>query len=158
MLLNLLVIILSFAPVVFAAVWGGRTERIGAAIIGSGQLLTWTAQSVAMLAPTASTTIPLEAFMLIDLTMALSFGAFMLRYPDKLWPGLAGCAQFLVFVFSATRAIDFPLSERAFFVAVNLSSLGVLVALAAGTWAARWYRKPASDWDRAAVDLGLAPV
>lgn len=154
-LLNLVVIVLSLAPVIFALTYGGRAERMGGAIIGVGQLLTWTAQGLAE-AASASAQIPLHAFMLIDLALALALGGVMVRHADKLWPGLAGCAQFLVFVFSLTRVIDFPLSERAFFIAVNLSSAAVLVALAAGTWASRWGRRKPSEWDIAAQNIALA--
>ena len=149
-LLNVAVIGVSLAPVAFALVCGRKAERLGAVVIGSGQVLTWGAQSAFQ---ASAAQVPLTAFMAIDLSLALALGLIAFRYPDKLWPDLAACAQLLVFVFSVTRAIDFPLSPTAFIVAVNASSFMALVALCFGTWAARWCREPISEWDCAGPNL-----
>jgi hypothetical protein len=58
--------------------------------------------------------------------------------------------------FSATRLLEFPLSETAYLTMLNVSSFAVALALAGGTWASRWYRKPADEWDDAAERLGVA--
>jgi hypothetical protein len=136
-----LIVVSSFALVILlASILGRKPERIGAGILGVGLLFTLGAQALAGGSP-------LFAFMVIDFLMALGLAVLTFRYPEKLWPGLAGCAQLLVFVFSATRAIDFPMSETTYLAALNLSCLGVTTALAGGTWAARWYRSPPSEWD-----------
>ena len=127
----------------FAASLGARAERWGALVYGLSIGLAWGAQAV-------GDRTPVYAFMLIDLATCLAFGVIMLRHPDKLWPGLAAVAQLLVFVFSATRVIDFPLSETAYLVMLNVSGLAVASAIAAGTWATRWGRRAPSEWDIAA--------
>jgi hypothetical protein len=88
--------------------------------------------------------------------LAIGLSVLTFRYPDKLWPGLAACAQTLVVAFSATRLLEFPLSETAYLTMLNVSSFAVALALAGGTWASRWYRKPADEWDDAAERLGVA--
>lgn len=85
----------------------------------------------------------------IDLLSALAFAALTFRNPDRLWPGVAGCGQFLVFVFSATRALEFPLSELAYLCALNISGLTVLAALTLGTIVSRWFPPAPSEWDLA---------
>jgi len=138
---------LFFAPLVtilFASIFGRKPERLGAACYGIGLLLTWGGQMLIQKAP-------IYLFLGVDLLTAVGLGVITLRNPDKLWPGVAACAQMLVVVFSATRALDFPLSERSYLVMLNLSSLAGLAALAAGTWAARWGRRRTSAWDLAAA-------
>ena len=122
--------------VVFAIVAGGRAERIGGAIGAANFLLTVLAQGL------TGAELPYITLLLIDLAAALAFGALALRFPEKLWPGVAGVAQTMVIVFSATRALDFPLSEEAYAAALNLSSLGVAGSLVAGSFMARWPRMP----------------
>lgn len=136
------VILLHGAALAFTAICGGKAERFGAALLVFNLGLTWTAQA-------SGDAAPFYAFMLIDLLTAAGFAWLIVKNPNKLWPGLAGCAQFLIFVFSVTRAIEFPLSEVGYLVMLNLCSLLALSALAAGAWAARWGRAKPSAWDMA---------
>jgi hypothetical protein len=121
------------AILIFASTLGGRPERIAAGIYVANLAATWFAQA-------SGDAAPFYAFMLIDFVAAVGFGWLMLKNPEKLWPGIAACAQLLVFVFSATRALEFPLSETGYLVMLNVCSLLGIGALAAGTWAARWRR------------------
>jgi hypothetical protein len=59
----------------------------------------------------------------------------------------------LVVVFSATRALNFPLSEQSYLVMINVSGLAGFGALAFGTWASRWRPKAPTEWDMAAARL-----
>ena len=136
----------SFLAIAFAIVLGGRAEKLGGGLVLSAILSTWIAQALWGMAP-------LYAFLPIDFAAACGFGILTARFPDKLWPGLAGCAQLLVFVFSATRAIDFPLSETAYLIMLNVSGFGVALALAGGTAVNRWHKPAPSQWDIAAEKL-----
>ena len=147
--LNAGVPVFSVASIIFALICGRRAERIGGALVGTAVLSTWAAQAVVA-------KVPLAAFMTIDAGLAVGLAVLTFRYPDKLWPGLAGCAQFLVLIFSVTRLIEFPLSPTAFLAALNLSSLAVHACLAVGTWRARWSKPRPDEWDVAARDFGLA--
>jgi hypothetical protein len=142
-------LIFALCAIVFAFVSGGAAERWGAATILACNLLSWLSQA-------AFGSAPLTAFLLIDLTLVAGLGVITFRYPDKLWPGLAACAQTLVLAFSATRALHFPLSEVAYLTMLNVSSLVVALALAGGTWSSRWYRKPHDEWEEAAVRMGVS--
>lgn len=122
--------------VVAALALGGVAERIGACICTCGALASITVQSL-------STTPNYYALIGIDLAMAVAFTALAMRMPAKLWPGVAAVSQTLLVAFSGTRLIGFPLSQDAYIAAINLSSLGVAVALGAGACAHRW--GPASD-------------
>lgn len=113
-------------------------------------VLTWGGQALGEKAP-------FGAFMAIDLLTALAFGLLAFRYPEKLWPGLAGCGQFLVFTFSATRALDYPLSEGEYLHALNLSGMLVLASLGFGTWASRWRVREPSFYDVAFVECKGSP-
>ena len=86
---------------------------------------------------------------------AVSLGVLTFKFPEKLWPGIAGCAQLLVFVFSATRVLEFPLSEQGYLIMLNLSSLLGVGSLAVGTWATRWRKREPDAWDLAAAKLGV---
>jgi hypothetical protein len=81
---------------------------------------------------------PLYSFLCVDLLTALGLAWVMLRNPEKLWPGVAACAQILVVVLSATRAIDYPLSERAYLIALGLCSMLGMGSLAIGAAVSRW--------------------
>lgn len=138
-ILSLVIIGLGLSALLFAAVFGGRAERSGAALLAGNIALTWIAQASAGQAP-------LLAFLAIDLVTAAGFGYLTFKNPEKLWPGVCGCAQLLIFVFSATRAIDFPMSEQAYLFMLSLSSLLCVGALAAGTWATRWRKSDDQEW------------
>jgi hypothetical protein len=147
-LLSYSLLVLPLVSLLLASTVGGKAEKLGAAIFGLALALTWGAQ---MLGERASYPI----FLAIDFGAAAAAGALTIRFPDKLWPGIAGCAQFLVLTFSITRALNFPLSETAYLYALNLSGSLVWGSLLAGTWASRCYRKPVDDWEVAAERLGI---
>jgi hypothetical protein len=125
--------------VLLALALGRSAERMGALVCAGGGVLTLVAQGVAVGG------LPYLAFLSIDCSMAIAFGVLALRFPEKLWPGVAGVAQTLVVTFSATRALHFPLSEAAYTAALNLSSLAVGLSLAGGTIASRWSRRRTED-------------
>jgi len=106
---------------------GGRAERAGAGICLVGGLLT-----VALQTLIADEQLYVAA-VTIDLAMAIAFAALAVKVPEKLWPGVAAVSQTLLVAFSATRMLEFPLSEKAYIAALNLSSLGVALSLASGT-------------------------
>ena len=136
-LVNLLIVGLVFATIAFTSVFGGRAERIGAAIYGSNVGLTWLAQVVA---PDAWS---LYVFLTLDLSAGAFFGVLAVRYPDRVWPGVAGVAQSLLVAFTATRAIGFPLSPLAYVAAINISSFVVKASLVGGAWNAWRARRSA---------------
>jgi hypothetical protein len=127
--LGIAALLCSILVIAYALFRGGKVERLGAGVCGGFMLLTWVAQ--------ISLDAPLYSFLMIDTAMAGAFGVLAVRNPEKLWPGVAGVGQTVVVVFSATRALSFPMSEVAYLVALNLSGLVVAGALGAGTWAAR---------------------
>lgn len=137
------------AAVLFSAIFGRIAERTGAAIYGASLALTWLVQDL------LGTEIRL--FMLIDLSTSVAFGCLATRYPSKLWPGTAACAQFLVFIFSATRAINYPLAETAYLIALNLAGLGLLASLVVGTWRARWGVPRTDEWEEFAATFASLP-
>ena len=142
--LGVLLLVAPIATVAFASIFGSRSERVGASIYAVSIVVTWSAQLVGDKAP-------FFIFMGTDLLTAVALGVLTMRNPDKLWPGVAACAHTLVVVFSATRALEFPLSEHTYLVMLNVSSLAGLAALAVGTWAARWRPRTPSAWDIAAA-------
>ena len=77
---------------------------------------TWTVQVLIARAPP-------WGFLLIDLLTAAALLWVTLSYPEKLWPGVAAVSLVLGAAFSATRLIDFPLSEFAYLAALNISGL-----------------------------------
>jgi hypothetical protein len=119
--------------VLFALAAGGKVERIGAAIVIANVLLAGAAWGL-FGAPS------LPVSLTLDIGTAVAFGLLAVRNPEKLWPGVAGVAMTFVMVFSATRAIGFPLSDLAYSTALNLSGLLVQGALAAGAWNHRFGR------------------
>jgi hypothetical protein len=141
--------LLFLTAVTFAFAVGGRVERFGALILVGGLLATWSAQAIVHDRPLI--------FALIDFLGAASFAVLALKAPEKLWPGVAACSQLLVSVFSATRALEFPLSFEAYVLMLNVSGLGVVAALVAGTTTSRWFPRPADEWDVAAERLSSAP-
>lgn len=138
-LLSWLSIAVYASAVLLALVAGGRVERAGAAICLANTLLFFAVQNI------AGERLPYGAFLAIDVAAALALGVLALRAPERLWPGVAGVAQSMVIVFSATRALDFPLSEAAYAAALNLSSLAVGLSLAAGVVSHRWGRSAAPE-------------
>jgi len=141
------------ASICFASLFGGKVERSGAAILFGGLVATWATQVVVGNAVT-----PL---VLVDLGVAIAFGILAVHQPDKLWPGSAGTAQFAAFTFSASRAISFPLTDNAYVIATNLSGMGVVAALAIGTYRHRWCAPTRSEWDELDLTLqqrGAAPA
>lgn len=137
-MLSLIVAALLLCTLLFAVWAGGKVERIGAAIAFANVAV---AQAVLTILPDA----PMQVFVALDVSTAIGFGVLAVRNPDKLWPGVAGVAMTFVMVFSATRAIGYPLSEAAFTSALNLSGLLVQAALVAGAWSHRWGRQGAGD-------------
>ena len=127
---------------VFALAAGGPVERLGAAIAFANVALAMVARQL------FGSDAPIYPFLILDVLTALAFGVLAVRNPEKLWPGVAGVAMTFVMVFSATRAVGFPLSEFAYTTALNLSGLLVQASLAVGTWAHRWGRK--RDFDEIA--------
>lgn len=149
-LIPTVIVALTFVALAFTAIVGKRAERTAAALYLLNVALTWTAQGL-------TEHPPFFAYMLIDFAMATAFAALALRYQEKLWPGVAGCAQFFVFIFSVTHVIDFPLSEDAHIVAVNLSCLIVIGAMTAGAWQARWGKPRIDPWEEYATTLSALP-
>lgn len=125
---------------------GGRPEKLGAAAFGIATVSTWGVQGLGDLAP-------VHTFMAIDFSLSLAFGVIALRHPAKLWPGVAGCFQFLVFVFSATRAIDYPLSQFAYIAALSLCGIGVMLTLLLGTLVARYGKARTDEWETFAASF-----
>jgi hypothetical protein len=143
--LNLIVVGMVAFTLLFTVVIGGRVERTGAGIMFANVSATAVAGALMGVDPSP------VVFMVIDICTALAFGALALRNPEKLWPGVAGVAMTFVMVFSATRAIGFPLSPFAYMAALNLSGLLLQGTLIAGACAHRWGRKPAADLKLAAA-------
>ena len=121
----------------FAFVAGGRTEKLGVAIAVANVVIGILGRLV------GGAEMPVYFSLILDLSTAVAFGVIAVRNPEKLWPGVAGVAMTFVMVFSATRAVGFPLSETAYTAALNLSSLLVQASLFAGAWSHRWGRKRA---------------
>jgi hypothetical protein len=95
----------------------------------------------------------------LDLLTALGFAALALRYPAKLWPGVAACAQYFVFTFSFSKLVNFPLDDVLLAHCSTISSINVSGALVAGTWMARWGRRRPDEWEQfAATVASLPPV
>jgi hypothetical protein len=115
----------------FAAVFGGRHERAAALVLVSGAVATWAAQG---LGPERT---PEVAFLLIDFGVVL--GLLWVLVSSKLfWAGAACCAQMLLLMFTATRLVEFPLSEIGYIAMLQVSTVIVMVSLIYGTWAHRW--------------------
>lgn len=138
-ILNLVLAALTVFAVAFPLIVGGRLERAGAAVFGLGTALTWGVQFL------VGSQAPVSAFMVIDFGMALAFAAILFVDREKLWPGAAACAQLLVFVFSASRTINFPLSDLALLMMLNVSGVGVILSLVVGAAAHRWGPKDAYE-------------
>ena len=143
--LGLAVLVFTLGATLFALIVGGRVERLGAGLYAVGVLCTWSAQLFIAQAP-------FVAFLVIDTATALLLGVLAVRNPEKLWPGVAGVGQTLVVVFSATRALQFPMSETAYIIALNLSALLVVLPMGFAAWLHRWGRKP----DEAEAELAYA--
>ena len=118
-----------FGTLAFAAGFGRRAERLGAALYLGVALLTWGLEWGVGINPALK--------LVTDLTLAFALAFLLIRY-KKLWIGVACVATTLFCAFSATRLVGFPLSPFGYILALNLSSLIALVALAAGTWVERW--------------------
>ena len=119
----------------FAAVVGGRPERLGAGMILLACLVTWSRQ--ALVDMTA-----VELSLVVDALLAIGLGGLLYVY-RLTWIGAAACAQTLLLAFSASRMVNFPLSEQGYLIALSLSSSGVFASIAIGAWAKRWGPKDA---------------
>lgn len=125
-MLTLLSGVFLLAALGLAVVIGGRVERQGAAIIVVNVV-------AGLVASAALSSDPyVVAACSIDVATALAFGVLAVRNPDKLWPGVAGVGVTFVMVFSATKAIGFPLNETAHVAALNLAGAIVHGSLAIG--------------------------
>jgi hypothetical protein len=132
-LVQALGLIFVLGALAFAGIFGGRAERAGAAIFAGSTLITWGAQ--------VTPGLPQEvAFITIDLAVAIAFGLLLMR-TRLTWVGAACCAQLLVLAFTATRFVNFPLSEAAYIAMLQLSAIVVCAAMAFGAWERRWGRK-----------------
>ena len=140
-LLNIAVVGLLSFTILFTFLIGGRLEKYGAAIFALGTIGTWTVQT------TANSQFSLVGFMLVDFTQAAAFASLIVLDKRKLWPGAATCAQLLVFVFSATRAVNFPLSDFALLIMLNVCAVAVELTLILGACAHRWNWGRADDVD-----------
>ncbi len=154
-ILNALVIGQLLGGIIFAVVFGGRCERIGAAICFGSAVLSLASQVFGL--ALANEAYPVLTFLVIDLGTSVAFGVLAWKHPDKLWPGVAGVAQFLVFTFSASRLVNFPLDDVLLAHAINLSSFAVKLTLVAGTWQARWGKPKVDEWDEFAATLAALP-
>jgi len=134
-LFNLAIFGALLCTLAFACVWGGRLERTGAGVVFINVVIALVARQL------LGADGPVWVFCAIDLLTAVVFAGLALRNPERLWPGVAGVAMTFVMVFSATRAIGFPLSELAYAVALNLPGLLVQGALVSGTWSALRLRR-----------------
>jgi hypothetical protein len=151
-LFNLFTFALLLSSVGLAGALGGRCEREGACLYGG--------LSFAILVVQAFGTGPHLAVILVglDFLTALGFVAIAFRYPEKLWPGVAACAQYFVFTLSFGKLVGFPLNEVLLIRASTISSVNVSAALVAGTWAARWRKAPVDPWEEYAATLARLPA
>ena len=136
--LNIIIVGVLAATLLFAVVAGGKVERVGAGILFANVVATFAVDGLVNDAP-------VSVYLLIDGSAAVAFGVLALKAPERLWPGVAGVAMTFVAVFSASRAIGYPLSGLAYLLAINLSSLLVEAALVAGAWSHRWGRRRTED-------------
>ena len=127
---QILTLLLTLGALLFAGVVGGRPERAVCLIIVGGTGVTWVAQALGDSTPEA-------AFLLIDLAIGLGLLAVLVR-TRLFWAGVACCAQMLMLAFTATRFVNFPLSELGYLVMLQVSSVMVAMSLIYGTWARRW--------------------
>ena len=139
-LLSLSILGCFLAAVVFAGIFGRTPERIGAGLLATNAVLTLLAQATISDAP-------FYYLIAIDLSTFLGLGWLTLTNTDKLWPGLAACAQLLVAMFSVTRVIDFPLTETQYAFMVSVCSMLTVSALAGGTLVTRFFPRDPSEWD-----------
>ena len=128
-LLSNIVGLVLLGALLFSLVVGGRTEHLGVAIFVANVVGCQIARAAGA---------PVLVLGTVDVATAAAYGVLALRNPEKLWPGVAGVATTFVMVFSATRAIGFPLSEIAYNSALNLAGLLVQASLVAGAWSHRW--------------------
>ena len=132
-LLQQLAFALSVVAVLLCGAFGGRPERVGAAIVVVATGVTWIAQF-------SFDRTPELAFLLIDLATGLAFAVLLFR-TRLLWPGVAACAQLLLTAFNATRFLDFPLSESSYIMVLQLSGVILSAALLYGVWERRFPRR-----------------
>ena len=126
LLFNFLAVGPTLVAIIVCLTIGGRAERTGGLIVAANLAATWAVQvSIAQAPP--------WGFLLIDLLTAAALLWVTLSYPEKLWPGVAAVSVVLGAAFSATRLIDFPLSEFAYLAALNISSLIVSGSLITGS-------------------------
>lgn len=137
--------------ILFALAVGQRCERLGAGICLGGALLTACAQIVSL--KLLNDYYPTTAFAGVYIATSVAFAALALRYPEKLWPGVAGCFQFLVCMFSVSRQVNFPLDDQALVALSNVSALGVTTTLAVGSYLARWGKPRYDEWEEFAAKL-----
>ncbi len=141
-LISLLVLAVFALGILFAVVFGRTAERTGAALLAANAVLTLAAQATIDFAP-------LYCLLAIDLATFLGLAWLTFANREKLWPGLASCAQLLVAMFSATRLIDFPLTSNQYMMMVSVCSVLTVSALVGGTAVSRFFPRSASDWDMA---------
>ena len=129
MLNTIVYLVLLIACCVYACLRGGAPERIAAAIIAVGSVLTYAAM------PTAATSyhsVRLDAF-LIDLACLAGFLILALR-AERYWPLWVTALQIIGIAGHGVKLADPDVIRRAFAFALAFWSYPMLLLIALGTW------------------------
>src|SRR4051812_49654193 len=129
MLNTIVYLVLLIACCVYASLRGGAPERIAAAIIAVGSVLTYAVM------PTAATSyndVRLDAF-LIDLACLVGFLILALR-AERYWPLWVTALQIIEIAGHGVKLADPDVIRRAFAFALAFWSYPMLLLIAIGTW------------------------
>lgn len=143
------------AGVLFAIAYGRRCERLGAAICVAGAVLSASSQVISL--RLLGDYYPTAVMAFTGLAECIAWALLTVRYSNKLWPGVAGCFQFMVMIFSISQQTNFPLPDQVMVAMINLSALGVTASLTAGTYMTRWRKPPVDQWEQYAETLASLP-
>ena len=113
---------------------GGRTERVGAAILGVGALLGMTVQAV------SGTFDPVWRLLAVDLLIFAGFVALTWRTTRR-WPFAAVAFQGVGLAVHAIRLLTQSMNPWIYLTALAATGYGVMAALAAGVWQAHRNRR-----------------
>jgi len=117
---------LTVVVVAFALLKGDQPERVGAAAYALGLFASVVVQDDRHL------TGPRWGLMAIDVAMLAIYVALAWK-SRRAWPVWAGALQTLIVMIHILTLIDARPPLRAFYAVMNLASLGILLATAAGT-------------------------
>ena len=123
--------------VLFAFLKGGEPERIGAGAYALGMLASVVIQSGRLLEG------PQWGIFAVDIVVLCVYAGLAWK-SARVWPIWASALQALVVVSHVMKLIDLRGSANAFAAVINIGGLGILIALAVGTfWA--WQERRASE-------------